>query len=107
MKGLKMKFPRLDTKSIRNSSIVQWYKGIISSSLFASFIIKTISLIIVWACALIPIWVYMFVRWLIGPADFWQEFAIFAVAAIGIGWAQIILAIVGFVFSMIILVEDV
>lgn len=102
-----MKIPRINSQSIRNSSFMKAYKNFINSNAFVSVFVKGISLIIVWACALAPFWMYLFIRWLIEPADFWQEFAIFCVSAIVIGWLQVILGIVGFVFSMIILIEDV
>lgn len=102
-----MLLPKFDSKAIRNSAVMQSYRKIVDSNLFVSIFVKGISLIIVWACALIPFWMFLFVRWMIGPDDFWQEFAVFCVAAIVIGWAQVIMAIVGFVFSMIILIEDV
>jgi hypothetical protein len=96
-----MKLPNIDRVSNGFSNFMKEHKN-----LFDSTIIKGISLMIVWICALMPVWFYLVVRWLIEPADFWQEFAIFCVMTICIGWIQVGLVFIGFVFSMIIITED-
>lgn len=97
-----MKLPSFDRISGNLRIFMKEHKN-----LFDSAIIKGVSLIIIWLCALIPVWLYLLARWLIAPADFWQEFAVFCVAALVVGWIQIITAVVGFLFSMIVLLEDV
>ena len=97
-----MKLPNLDKVSTGVRTFMKEHKN-----LFDSVIIKGISLVMIWVCALIPVWIYLLVRWLIEPMDFWQEFAIFCVMAVTIGWIQLILAVVGIVFSMILITEDV
>lgn len=86
---------------------MQMYRSFIGSNIIVNFIIKGVSLIIVWTCALIPMWLYLLARWLLAPTDFWQEFAIFCVTGIVVGWVQVITLVVGFLFSIVIILEEV
>lgn len=89
-------------KQILDSPFVEWLEGIAKSN----FIFKTIVGIVIWVVALIPIWLYVFTRWLIGPEGFWQELVILCIAGAVIGWLQVIMAILGVVITVAILLED-
>ena len=102
-----MKLPKFNKQDIKNSKMAKAYFKFVNSNLFVGFIIKTVSAVAIWICALCPVWVYLIIRWLIEPADFWQEFAIFVVCALVIGWLQVALFIGAFVLTLIVLVEDV
>ena len=78
------------TQSERYKKTMRW----IANATNKSWIAAVIVLSIVWVIALIPTWLYLIVRWGIGPAGFWEELALFAVACIAIGWLQGILLFV-------------
>jgi len=92
----------ISAKQLRKNKFVNWLEGISKSN----FIAKGIVGIIIWVVALMPVWLYVFVRWLCEPATFWQELAIIASAAVTIGWLQCILLIFAGVITFIILFED-
>lgn len=98
---------KINKNAIKNSAAMKKLNKITSSNVYISFVVKTVLMIILWACALVPTWLYLLVRWSIGPATFWQDFAIFVVAAVVAGWLQVLLAIFGFIITFIILFEDV
>lgn len=72
----------------------------------SSFLAKLFCGGIIWIGALIPTWLYLIVRWIASPTDFWQEFAIFMICAIVIGWLQVILAIFAFGLTIALLIDD-
>lgn len=92
----------LSQRTIKNSRIAQWCRNFANSNAVAKAIVS----VIIWVGALIPVWLYFLTRWLIEPDTFWQEFAIFCVFAIGIGWLQVILGIGGFVLTLVVLADD-
>lgn len=49
---------------------------------------------------------YIGVRWLIGPAGFWEEFATFIPFAIVLGFPQFILIVLGIGLSVALIFED-
>lgn len=55
-------------------------------------LVKMIGIAIIWIIAFIPVYIYLFVRWMFGPVGFWQELATLAACFVGIGWLQGILA---------------
>lgn len=61
----------------------------------SNFVFNFIASIIIFIISLAPVWAYFLIRWFIAPQGFWQEFAIFVVASILMGWLQIILIILG------------
>jgi hypothetical protein len=71
-----------------------------------NFIAKTLIGILVWIGALIPIWMYIGVRFLIDPIGFWQEFAIFITFAIILGIPQFILIVLGGTLTFVLIFED-
>jgi hypothetical protein len=54
----------------------------------SNFVAKFLALITFWIIALIPFYLYLFVRSMLEPAGFWQEIALIAVCSIAIGWIQ-------------------
>lgn len=90
------------TKQFTEGRFVNWLEGISKSN----FIAKTIVSIIIWIIALVPVWLYVFARWLCGPATFWQELAIIALAAVTVGWLQCISFIFAAVVTFTIMFED-
>ena len=103
-----MKLPtNFSIQDLKNSRPVQAVKNFMNRGAVVSFIAKTIATFIIWVGALIPTWLYLLVRWLASPEGFWQELAILVIAAIVVGWLQVILAIIAFVLTFAILVEDI
>lgn len=68
-------------------------------------IAETIAIFIFWIIALIPVYIYLLLRWFIEPIDFWQELALFLVCALTIGWLQVILAFFAFVLTVRLITE--
>ena len=73
----------------------------------SNFFVKTILGLVIWVLAFIPAYFYFLVRWLIGPETFWQEFAIFCIFLISIGWIQGLMAFVAVVLTLILIFEEV
>jgi hypothetical protein len=74
------------------------YKKIVKA-INSNFVAKTIALIIIWAVALVPVWIYLTIRAFIDPIGFWQELALFFVCAVCMGWIQGILGFFGVILS--------
>ena len=91
----------LNKKRLDEYRIVNWLKNFAKSN----FILKCIGGFIIWVIALIPTWLYLLIRWLIGPESFWQELALFVIGVIVIGWLQIILIAAG-VFLTILITDE-
>jgi len=103
-----MKLPtNFSIQDLKNSRFMQTVKNFFNKGAVASFIAKTIATCIIWVGALIPTWLYLLVRMIAGPEGFWQELAILVICAIVVGWLQVILAIIAFVLTFAILVEDI
>ena len=81
-------------KNVKDSSFIKFLKRLGRSKL-STFFVTTVASIIVLAFALIPTWFYFGIRLLVGPKDFWQEFALVAICMIVIGWLQVIMLIIG------------
>ena len=77
--------------SIKKSDAYKKTMRWISQTCNKGWIAMTIVLSIIWVVALIPTWLYLIVRWGLGPAGFWEELGLLAVACITIGWLQGIL----------------
>ena len=71
----------------------------------SNIVAKTIVISIFWAIGLIPVWIYLLIRWFITPIDFWQELAIFLACGITMGWIQFILLIIVVMLSLKIITE--
>ena len=67
---------------------------------------KTIIIFIIWVIALIPVWIYCFINWLISPETFWQSFAIFSICLIILGLPQILFMIFAGVISLMIILDE-
>lgn len=72
----------------------------------SNIIVKTIAISIFWVIGLIPVWIYLLLRWLINPIDFWQELAVFLVCGITMGWMQFILLVIVIVLTIKAMTED-
>jgi hypothetical protein len=72
----------------------------------SNIIVKTIAISIFWVIGLIPVWIYLLLRWLINPIDFWQELAVFLVCGITMGWIQFILLVIVIVLTIKAMTED-
>ncbi len=46
----------------------------------------------------IPVWIFLFVRWRLGPQDFWENMAVIVVAGIFLSTLQLALLIFGVIF---------
>jgi hypothetical protein len=93
---------RINQQKIRSNKFVQSMIRFANSNFVARIVIA----IIIWVFALIPTWIYFTTRWLIGPETFWQEFAIFCIFAICIGWLQAILIFFGGVLTLVAIFDD-
>ena len=56
-----------------------------------NWVAKVIVISMFWVFGLIPTWLYLITRWFLDPIGFAQEFLLFAIFAIIIGWVQVIL----------------
>jgi hypothetical protein len=54
----------------------------------------------------IPFNFYIFFRWLLEPEGFWQNFALFVVWAICLGWLQLIFCVACIAFAIGILTDN-
>ncbi|MCK5612362.1 hypothetical protein KAR91_61385 [Candidatus Pacearchaeota archaeon] len=88
-------------EDLRNNSFVRAVIRIANSNFMANIIVG----IMIWVIALIPTWLYFIVRAVVQPGTFWQEFALFGIFAILIGWVQIIFIIFGAACTVVILLE--
>jgi hypothetical protein len=94
---------RLPTKKdLYNSNVGQWVLGVCASSWFAKIIVS----LIIWSIALVPTYLYLLVRWGIGPEGFWQELALIITCAIVIGWLQAILLFLAIMTTIVVLVDE-
>jgi len=91
-----------------NGKIVKDHRYTRSLRRFANsnFVAKIIVAFVIWLFALIPIWLYIISRILITPEGFWQEFAIFMVFALGIGWLQAFLIFFGGILTVSVIIDD-
>lgn len=69
----------------------------------AGAIVKILLSIGALVVALVPSWFYFFLRYILGPKGFWQEFALFGVFGLILSCIQIFLLIfwIAFVISVI------
>lgn len=93
-------------KAIKESKYIKSFKRFISGNKFTTFFALTIASIIILVFALIPSWFFLGIRFLIGPEGFWQEFALFAISMIVIGWLQAIMLIIGCYLIFLIIFEE-
>ena len=84
-----------------------FYKTITSKSVRDSFIIKIAATAIVSIVVFIPTYLYLLIRWLIHPVDFWQELATLFVCVFFLGWLQVLFLIFGILGVFTILFEDI
>jgi len=85
-----------------NNRISQFLLGFANSNIGAKIIIIPI----LWGIALIPVWIYMLLRWFIEPIDFWQELAVFLVCGITMGWIQALLIFFAIILTLKVITED-
>lgn len=71
-----------------------------------SIVAKTIVTFLIWAVALIPVYLYLLVRWGMAPDGFWQELALIIVCAVVIGWLQGFLLFFAIVLTLFVIGED-
>ncbi len=101
---MKIKF-RLE--DIKNSKIIKKFRKFINNKdVLDSFLAKSLASIVIWIGALIPIWLYILVRWIASPIGFWQELAIIVICGIVMGWLQVILAILAFAATIGIITNE-
>lgn len=72
----------------------------------SNIVAKTIAISVFWAIGLVPVWIYLLIRWFIDPINFWQELAVFLVCGITMGWIQFILGFICIVLTLKIMTED-
>jgi VIT1/CCC1 family predicted Fe2+/Mn2+ transporter len=66
-----------------------------------NWFIQTINVLFVIIASFIPIYVYVFFRWLFDPVTFWQQLTLFIVWAVLLGWAQIAALIIAIVIIIL------
>jgi len=66
-----------------------------------NWFIQIINVLLVIIAAFIPIYVYVFFRWLFDPVTFWQNLTLFVVWAVLLGWAQIAAWIIAIVLIIL------
>jgi len=66
-----------------------------------NWFIQTINVLFVIIASFIPIYVYVFFRWLFDPVTFWQNLTLFVVWAVLLGWAQIAAWIIAIVLIIL------
>ena len=89
-------------------------EGIKKSKLYKSlvkfcntnFVAKTIVIFIIWVVVCIPVYIYLLIRWAVGPVGFWQEIATIVVCVLAIGWFQAILLFFGTILSLMVITEE-
>jgi len=55
---------------------------------------------------LIPIWLYLIVRWGVDPVGFWQEVVIILICMVTTGWLQVLLLIWGIMLTIGLILDD-
>jgi len=101
---LPTRFPTM--KDVRNSKVMKEFKRITGSNPFITFVAKTIMIIIFWLIALIPTWLYIGIRLIAGPENFWQELAIIVICMLVTGWIQLLTAIIAAFITVAVFVDD-
>lgn len=66
-----------------------------------NWFIQAICTLIISAMSFIPIYLYIFFRWLFDPITFWQNLALFVIWMIALGWIQVIFWIMATVLIII------
>ena len=97
----------INISGIKKSTPIQRLKNFFNKGVVVSFIAKTIAITLIWIGALIPIWLYLITRWLTSPEGFWQELAIIIIAAVLVGWLQVILIILALALTFTLIAEDI
>lgn len=85
------------------SSTKRYARNFVNSSAF----VKGIFFLILWAIALIPLWLTLLVFWLLAPVGFFQVFATLALCVVVFGAPQLGMAILAAILTFGILVEDI
>jgi hypothetical protein len=93
---------KISANRIKNSRFVNWLLGVANTNAGAKAIVS----VLVWAFALIPVYLYLLVRWGVGPDGFWEELALIVVAVTVIGWLQGFLLFFAIVITLYILAAD-
>jgi hypothetical protein len=96
-----MKMPNL--KNFLTQSAVGKKIYAASSNMFVKIILGLLGVMV----ASLPIDLYLFVRYLLVPVGFWQEFALFAAAVVVLGWLQVILIIMLIVWIVFLVTEEI
>lgn len=74
-----------------------------NSNIFVKFILG----LVIWVVALIPVYIFFTIRWLIDPMGFWQEMAVFLICAVLFGWVQVAAFILAVALTFALILEDV
>lgn len=93
----------ISKSELKNTKVYRWVADICNTS----FVAKVLVLIIIWGVALIPVDLFLLLRWIIGPEGFWQELALIVAVAIAIGWLQAILIFIAIVLSITVISEGI
>lgn len=95
-----MRFPTM--YDVKNSRFSKWVIDICNTNIGAKIIVS----LLIWGIALIPFYLYLLIRWGIGPEGFWQELALIIAACIGIGWLQGFLLFFAIFLTIAVITED-
>ncbi len=71
----------------------------------ARFFAKSSLLILIWAVALIPVWIFLLTHKITGAEGFWQNFALLGASMFFFGVPQLILFVLGVGLSIVLIAE--
>lgn len=94
----------------RKKSVVKEFianaKGFLDSPIFGNFVAKTIVTIIIWAVALIPVYVALGLYHLLDPVGFWQMAAFLAISVFFLGGFQVFLGFIALAMTLHLIFEQ-
>lgn len=88
---------------IEHSKYTQSVLKAVKSYTFA----KIIFIAGIWIVNFIPVYFYFFIRWLVDPIGFWQEFALLLIVTFAIGWVQVLLLMFAIGLTAVIISDEI
>lgn len=93
-------------REIRSSKLAKKVNDFLKRPACQSFMAKGAVLLVLWVICLIPVWIFIIVWILASPEGFWQITVIVSLGIFLGGGCQVILGIVGIVFTFEIIEVD-
>ena len=72
----------------------------------SSFFVNSVFIVITLAIALLPVWIYMLIKFFLSPEGFWQNALILGIAIWFLGCIQIVLFILWVIFVLKLCLRD-